>query len=163
MSATALFTLPRPQGNSPAMQRINARAAEIWREVNAAKAALAAVQEEFVEVSADLNVAKRELAIARIMLKGEQPKINRMEMVASIKESACRIFAVTPAELISARRQTNFVTARWYVAQRLADEATLSLPHIGRVLGGRDHTTIIHALRPESRARVAEWLAGRDA
>jgi len=78
--------------------------------------------------------------------------------VAGIKADACRIFDVTPVDLISSRRCAEVWIARQYAAQRIRDETPMSMPQIGRTLGGRDHSTIVHACRPEARAKVLAWL-----
>ena len=51
------------------------------------------------------------------------------------------------AEILSARRTANVVRPR-QIAMYLAKILTLrSLPEIGRRFGGRDHTTVLHAVR----------------
>jgi len=58
--------------------------------------------------------------------------------------------------LLSSRRTANVVRPR-QVAMYLAKILTLrSLPEIGRRFGGRDHTTVLHAVRK------IESLAGND-
>lgn len=56
-------------------------------------------------------------------------------------------FGVSLTDMQSARRTKELVTPR-HVAAYLAKKLTLhSLPAIGRMMGGRDHTTILHAVR----------------
>jgi chromosomal replication initiator protein len=63
---------------------------------------------------------------------------------------------VSRADLLSSRRTANVVRPR-QVAMYLAKVLTLrSLPEIGRRFGGRDHTTVLHAVRK------IENLAGTD-
>jgi chromosomal replication initiator protein len=63
---------------------------------------------------------------------------------------------VSRADLLSSRRTANVVRPR-QVAMYLAKVLTLrSLPEIGRRFGGRDHTTVLHAVRK------IENLAGND-
>jgi chromosomal replication initiator protein len=58
---------------------------------------------------------------------------------------------------LSSRRTANVVRPR-QVAMYLAKPLTLrSLPEIGRRFGGRDHTTVLHAVRK------IEGLVGDDA
>jgi chromosomal replication initiator protein len=67
--------------------------------------------------------------------------------VASIKAAVCWTFGVPPIEMVSERRSHNVARPR-QVAMYLARELTpFSLPHIGRLFGNRDHTTVIHACR----------------
>ena len=54
---------------------------------------------------------------------------------------------VSRADLLSSRRTANVVRPR-QVAMYLAKTLTLrSLPEIGRRFGGRDHSTVLHAVR----------------
>jgi len=58
-----------------------------------------------------------------------------------------RQYNVSRADLLSSRRTANVVRPR-QVAMYLAKQLTLrSLPEIGRRFGGRDHTTVLHAVR----------------
>lgn len=59
----------------------------------------------------------------------------------------CAKHSVTRAELIGQQRSRPIAIARQEAAYRLKTETTMSLPQIGRRLGGRDHTTIIHSVR----------------
>ena len=65
-------------------------------------------------------------------------------------------FGVTHDELVSPRRSQAVAYPR-QVAMYLAKTLTLrSLPEIGRRFGGRDHTTVLHAVRK------IEALVARD-
>jgi chromosomal replication initiator protein len=67
-----------------------------------------------------------------------------------------RQYNVSRADLLSSRRTANVVRPR-QVAMYLAKTLTLrSLPEIGRRFGGRDHTTVLHAVRK------IEGLVGND-
>jgi len=58
-----------------------------------------------------------------------------------------RQYNVSRADLLSSRRTANVVRPR-QIAMYLAKTLTLrSLPEIGRRFGGRDHTTVLHAVR----------------
>lgn len=50
-------------------------------------------------------------------------------------------------DLLSTRRPRNIVAARHEAMYRMKTETSLSLPSIGKRLGGLDHTTVIHGLR----------------
>lgn len=54
---------------------------------------------------------------------------------------------ITKQELIGPARTKRFVAARNEVSFRLRYELGLSTPRIGLLLGDRDHTTIMHAIR----------------
>jgi chromosomal replication initiator protein len=65
-----------------------------------------------------------------------------------------RYFGITQAALTGPSRRTSLVTARNIVVHLARRFTDLSYAEIGRALGGRDHTTIMHADR-----RLAEQLA----
>lgn len=72
----------------------------------------------------------------------------------------CRATGVTRGELLSDRRNKEVVFARqavFYWSQRLTK---MSLPEIGRRMGGRDHTTVLHGARtyPQKRAKMGRHL-----
>lgn len=55
-------------------------------------------------------------------------------------------FSITPSDLNSKRRTQSVVRPR-HIAMYLAKTMTTrSLPDIGRRFGGRDHSTVIHAV-----------------
>jgi chromosomal replication initiator protein len=67
--------------------------------------------------------------------------------IEQIKSAACAEFGVSGQELVSAARAAKLSQSRqlaMYLARELTDA---SLPAIGRAFGGRDHSTVLHALR----------------
>jgi len=50
-------------------------------------------------------------------------------------------------DVASSRRNVKLVTCRQEICYRLKDETQYSLPQIGRLLGGRDHTTVLFAIK----------------
>jgi hypothetical protein len=77
----------------------------------------------------------------------DQMGVRPVLMIAGIQESVAVHFGITRTDLLSARRTANVVRPR-QVAMYLAKTLTLrSLPEIGRSFGGRDHTTVLHAVR----------------
>ncbi len=97
-----------------------------------------------------LEMAEREM---RDLIRPTEPKRVRIE---DIQRVVARQYNVSRADLLSSRRTANVVRPR-QVAMYLAKVLTLrSLPEIGRRFGGRDHTTVLHAVRK------IEALAGND-
>jgi hypothetical protein len=67
--------------------------------------------------------------------------------VAHIQRVVARHFNISVREMTSDRR-SRYVARPRQVAMYLARELTsFSLPRIGQLFGGRDHTTVIHAIR----------------
>ncbi|WP_173047842.1 chromosomal replication initiator protein DnaA [Nitrospira sp. KM1] len=83
-------------------------------------------------------------------LIGDKKKIVAME---DIQETVSSWFHVKVADLKSRRRSKTLVHPR-QIAMYLCRELTdASYPEIGRLFGGKDHTTIIHACRQITKAR----------
>ncbi|WP_456718255.1 MULTISPECIES: chromosomal replication initiator protein DnaA [unclassified Bradyrhizobium] len=71
----------------------------------------------------------------------------RRVKIEDIQKVVSRFYKISKDDMISARRTSNVVRPR-QIAIYLAKSLTLrSLPEIGRRFGGRDHTTILHAVR----------------
>lgn len=62
---------------------------------------------------------------------------------------------LTAAELLGATRVRSIAYARQEAMWRISRELGRSLPEIGRMMGGRDHTTVLHGIRAHER-RLAE-------
>ena len=88
-----------------------------------------------------LEMAEREV---RDLVRPQEPKRIKIE---DIQKVVARQYNVSRQDLLSSRRTANVVRPR-QVAMYLAKTLTLrSLPEIGRRFGGRDHTTVLHAVR----------------
>jgi chromosomal replication initiator protein len=67
--------------------------------------------------------------------------------VEQIQQRVAAAFGISPAELIGTTRTATPLRAR-QIAMLLTREMTdLSLPQIGRLYGGRDHSTVLNSLR----------------
>jgi chromosomal replication initiator protein len=102
-----------------------------------------------------LEMAEREV---RDLVRPQEPRRVKIE---DIQRVVARQYNVSRSDLLSARRTANVVRPR-QVAMYLAKTMTLrSLPEIGRRFGGRDHTTVLHAVR-KIEALVAKDVALSD-
>jgi Bacterial dnaA protein helix-turn-helix len=82
--------------------------------------------------------------------------------VHDIAQACCRHYGVGTADMLSRRRQPAIVWAR-HVAMYLTRAHTLgSLPEIARLFGGRDHTTVLHAVRRIDAALTGNATLKRD-
>ena len=76
------------------------------------------------------------------------PPVSKPKFAAStIINEVAQEYGLTPNDIKSHRQHAYVVEARFKVVWRLRNETPMSLSHIGRVVGGRDHTTILSALR----------------
>jgi hypothetical protein len=64
-----------------------------------------------------------------------------------IIEQVAQKHGVFMSDMRSVRRGRPLVAARHEAMWRLKRETSMSLPEIGRRLGGRDHTTVIHGIK----------------
>jgi chromosomal replication initiator protein len=90
-----------------------------------------------------MTVDAAEVAI-RDLIRAREPKRVKIEDIQKLVASH---YSVTRADILSSRRTATVVKPR-QVAMYLSKSLTLrSLPEIGRRFGGRDHTTVLHAVR----------------
>jgi hypothetical protein len=93
---------------------------------------------------ADIKLAGQ--SPARVSTEDEPPKATKIT-IEKIQQAVCFYYGVARVGVVSARRHKLVVRPR-QVAMYLAREMTpRSMPEIGRRFGGRDHTTVLHAVR----------------
>jgi chromosomal replication initiator protein len=64
-----------------------------------------------------------------------------------IQKRVCEFYSVKLSDMNSSKRQKSLTSAR-HIAMYLCKELTTkSLPDIGAKFGGRDHSTVIHAVK----------------
>lgn len=79
---------------------------------------------------------------------------NRQISVENIQKTVADFFGIKVADMYSKRRPANIARPR-QIAMYLAKELTKkSLPEIGDLFGGRDHTTVLHAVRKITQDRA---------
>jgi chromosomal replication initiator protein len=103
-----------------------------------------------IRVTAFASLSKRpvDLGLAEEVLRNVIPTDSTPEITApAIMLETAKFYSVTIDDLTGQSRSRTLVTAR-QVAMYLCRELTdLSLPKIGELFGGRDHTTVMHAER----------------
>ena len=110
-----------------------------------------------VTACASLNRQPVDVALAEMVLKDLITDDGAQEITSGqILTQTADYFKLSMEELCSKSRTRTLVTAR-QIAMYLCRELTdMSLPKIGQELGGRDHTTVIHADR-----KIRELMAER--
>lgn len=80
------------------------------------------------------------------ILKGLIKKNSRKKLLSQdhVNEIICEFYNVERVDVIGPRRNKEYVRPRQILMYLLKSELGLSYPIIGRYLGGRDHTTIMH-------------------
>ncbi len=112
-----------------------------------------------VNAYASLNRTGVSVGLAEEVLRDLLPDTEGPQITATIIMSVtAEYFGVSLEDLKGHNRSRVLVTAR-QIAMYLCREMTeLSLPRIGQIFGGKDHTTVMHAVRKIS-ALMAERLA----
>ena len=110
-----------------------------------------------VTAFASLNDQNADLPLAQLVLQDLIPEGPEMQITATvIMAQVASYYNVSIDDLCGQSRQHELVTAR-QIAMYLCRELTdLSLPRIGQLFGGRDHTTVMHANR-----KIRELLSER--
>ena len=99
----------------------------------------------------EIDVAFVEEVLANV-LRANQRRISIDEIQTQVGEH----YRIRKAEMTSARRAREVARPR-QVAMYLSKQLTpKSLPDIGRRFGGRDHTTVIHAVRQIEKLRASD-------
>lgn len=93
------------------------------------------------------------IALAREALKDLLSIQNRQVGVENIQKTVADFYKIKIADMYSKKRPASIARPR-QIAMYLAKEMTQkSLPEIGELFGGRDHTTVLHAVRKISGER----------
>ena len=93
------------------------------------------------------NQKEVSIQLARDALKDLLSIQNRQISVENIQKTVADFYKIKIADMYSKKRPANIARPR-QIAMFLAKELTQkSLPEIGELFGGRDHTTVLHAVR----------------
>lgn len=120
---------------------------------------------DYIIKSVQQNIRELEGALIRVMahceLTGEQPtavlaerilgsllstRRHRQVTTSQIIDAVSRFYDVSLDQIRGPGRQKDVVRPRQLVMYLLREEANMSYPKIGQEIGGRDHTTVIHAV-----------------
>jgi chromosomal replication initiator protein len=97
-------------------------------------------------------------AILRPHLRGGEKRVT----VDDIQKATAEHFGLRQADLISERRNRAIARPRQAAMWLAKQMTTRSLPDIGRRFGGRDHTTVLHAVRRIEELKAADPQLTRD-
>ena len=94
------------------------------------------------------------IALAREALKDLLSIQNRQISVENIQKTVADFYKIKVADMYSKKRPASIARPR-QIAMFLAKDMTKkSLPEIGELFGGRDHTTVLHAVRKITEERL---------
>jgi chromosomal replication initiator protein len=86
----------------------------------------------------------------------------RRVTVDDIQKATAEHFSLKQADLISERRNRSVARPRQAAMWLAKQLTTRSLPDIGRRFGGRDHTTVLHAVRRIEELKATDGQLARD-
>ena len=129
---------------------------------------------EFVAKQVQSNVRELEGALTRLLATADMTKraltvqfardtlvdmVGRRAHItpSQVIETISKYYNISLQELVSASRNKELVLPRQVAMYLIRQETDASLPEIGGLLGGRDHTTVIHGIE-----RVKERLESED-
>jgi chromosomal replication initiator protein len=102
------------------------------------------------------------LEIAQEVLQDLLRAHERRITIEDIQKKVAEHYSLRMADMLSARRARAVARPR-QVAMYLAKQLTpRSLPEIGRKFGGRDHTTVMHAIRRIEELRAVDGVLNED-
>ena len=91
--------------------------------------------------------------IAKRVLREQFQVVNSLITIENIQKTVADYYKIKVADMHSKRRPANIARPR-QIAMYLTKELTQhSLPEIGENFGGRDHTTVMHAVRKITQER----------
>ena len=154
-----LLTLAQQGGFNPAargevLQFLADRFTDSVRELEGALNTLVA------RVSGD--IARLSLDEAQAILRPHLSVSERKVTVDTIQKVVAEHYALKQADLISERRARAIARPRQVAMWLTKQITTRSLPDIGRRFGGRDHTTVLHAVRRIEALKADDPVLARD-
>ena len=87
------------------------------------------------------------IALAREALKDLLSIQNRQVGVENIQKTVADFYKIKIADMYSKKRPASIARPRQIAMYLAKDMTQKSLPEIGELFGGRDHTTVLHAVR----------------
>ncbi|MBK9361598.1 MAG: chromosomal replication initiator protein DnaA [Rubrivivax sp.] len=88
-----------------------------------------------------------QIALAREALRDLLSIQNRQISVENIQKTVADFYKIKVADMYSKKRPASIARPRQIAMYLAKDMTKKSLPEIGELFGGRDHTTVLHAVR----------------
>jgi len=91
------------------------------------------------------NMEPTVASVKTILSSLEIRSINRSVTPQQIIDAACQFYSINNVDILGQSREKKFSMPRQIIMHLLRKELSMSYPAIGNELGGRDHTTAMHA------------------
>lgn len=111
---------------------------------------------------ADLVGRPVTLEMARDVLQDLLRANDRKVTIDEIQRQVAEYYNLRLTELLSPRRARNIARPRQVAMYLSKQHTSRSLPEIGRKFGGRDHTTVMHAVRKVDDLRKSDSILDED-
>ena len=108
---------------------------------------MAEIEKAIVEELETPDAEEVDVELAQAVLKDLLRSSNRRITIDEIQLKVANYFNIKVDDIMSSKRIRSFARPRqiaMYLSKKLTSR---SLPEIGRKFGGRDHTTVIHAIK----------------
>ena len=115
-------------------------------------------------IVAHAQMTKREITLdgAQEVLSDLLKASDRKIMIEDIQRKVADYYNIRLADMVSPRRSRAIARPRQIAMYFAKTLTTRSLPEIGRKFGGRDHTTVIHAIRVVTDLRARDAALNED-
>ena len=84
---------------------------------------------------------------AEQILKDQISSNNRSVDTAEIFGAVSKHYGISTSELVGHSRQRELILPRQIAIYLIREQTNKSLPEIGKIMGGKDHTTVLHSQR----------------
>jgi chromosomal replication initiator protein len=103
----------------------------------------------FNRIAAYLNINQRKISVAEAkhILRDSLNKIHTNITIEDIQKTVVSYYNISMHDFMSSRRSRSVARPRQIAMYLSKKMTTKSLPDIGRNFSGRDHTTVIHAIK----------------
>ncbi len=105
--------------------------------------------EGFLKQLSTLMVSDPEKQVTQqaiLRLLGKKAHIPQVPKPDQIIETICDFYGIKPTQLKGKKRDASLVRPRHVCMYLLKEEGNMTFMEIGNVIGGRDHTTVMHAV-----------------
>lgn len=99
-----------------------------------------------ISVLAQIKLSNGKVDLTELKLSFEGKTIKPSATPGKIIDAVCKYYKVKSGDICGASRKASLVRARQTLMYLLRKELDLPLAQIGQLLGGRDHSTVIHSI-----------------
>ena len=96
-------------------------------------------------VHCQFNGQTPSVSVAETVLKDIISSTNKKVDTAEIISAVCKHYSLTKEDIVSGIRKKELIVPRQITVYLIREQTKKSLPEIGKIMGGKDHTTIMHS------------------